>query len=179
MIRMRVAFFVVGLVFVSVPALAQETPVLDISGGYSFVRDQEAEESFHGWIASGAWNLNRWLGIAGEVGGNYKAIQVLGADIDLSMYSFFAGPRFSWRQAGNVTPSAHLLVGAVRGSGVVLGAKRSELEFALQPGGAVDFWLGENAGLRVGGNYRRVLPEGETINQFQFHVGLALRAGAR
>jgi hypothetical protein len=174
------AFLVATLVlYVSAPALAQETPAFEISGGYSLVRDQDAEENFHGWIASGAGNLNRWLAIAGEVGGNYKTIQVLGADIDLRMHSFFAGPRFSWRQVENITPSAQLLVGAVHGSGAVLGATKSNLEFALQPGGAVDFWLRKNFGIRVGGNYRRIFAEGEGTNQFQYHIGVALSAGVR
>jgi len=88
----------------AVPAFAQTTPIVEVSGGYSFLRDQEIEENFHGWVASVAGNLNSWFGIVGEVGGNYRTIQVFGTDVDLSVHSFMFGPRLSGRQRADVTP---------------------------------------------------------------------------
>ena len=148
---MRIQFLVAGFVLcLSLPALAQQTPAVEVSGGYSFVRDQEVEENFQGWLASVAGNFNQWFGIAGEVGGNYKTVQVLGTDVDLSLHSFLAGPRFSARQTQNVTPFGQILLGAVRGSGSVLGEGETATDFALQPGGGVDFRLRPRFGIRVG-----------------------------
>lgn len=122
------------LVCLSVPAFAQDTvPAVDIGGGYSFLRDQDLEENFHGWVASVAGNLNRWMGVVGEVGGNYRTENIL-VDVDFSVHSFMGGVRFSARQAGGVTPFGQILLGGVRGSVSALGESESSTEFAIQPG---------------------------------------------
>lgn len=160
------------------PTLAQQTPAVDISGGYSFLRDQEIETNFHGWVASMAGNVNEWFGIVGEVGGNYRTLQAFDTDIDLSVHSFLAGPRFSGRGA-QVTSFGQVLLGVARASAGVLGETASVTEFALQPGGGVDVWLRPNVGIRVGGDYRRIFAEGAGTNEFRFHVGIVVAAGIR
>lgn len=171
------AAFMIGLS--AVPALAQDAPAFDVSGGYSLVRDGDVEETFHGWLASATGYVTPWFGITGEVGGNYKGIEVLGADVDLSVHSFMAGPRLTVRSSAGVTPFAQLLVGAARLSGDVLGIGDSSTEFALQPGGGVDIWLSSRAGIRVGADYRRVFVEDDGINEFRFHVGVVVSGGRR
>ncbi|MDH4065772.1 MAG: porin family protein, partial [Acidobacteriota bacterium] len=158
---MRTVLPVAGLVLcLSLPAFAQNTtPAVDISGGYSFLRDQDLEENLHGWVASIAGNVTRWLGLIGEVGGNYKSMDVFGTDVDFSVHSFMGGARFSARSAGNVTPFGQVLVGGVRGSVSALGESESTTEFGLQFGGGADFWLRPKFGIRVGGDYRRVFVE--------------------
>jgi len=86
---MRTMFLSGALVLcLSFPAFAQQTPAVDVSGSYSFLRDQEVEQNFHGWLVSVAGNMNDWFGIVGEVGGNYKTVTILGTDLDLSVHSF-------------------------------------------------------------------------------------------
>ncbi|MGE0462374.1 MAG: outer membrane beta-barrel protein [Vicinamibacterales bacterium] len=172
------------LVCLSVPAFAQDTvPAVDIGGGYSFLRDQDLEENLHGWVASVAGNLNRWFGIVGEVGGNYRTTDVLGTDVDFSVHSFMGGVRFSARQTGGVTPFGQFLLGGARASVSVLGESESTTEFAIQPGAGVDIWLRPRFGIRVGGDYRRILiseeDDGEDSNEFRFYAGVVLGLGER
>src|SRR5262245_7389866 len=75
---MRRVLLFVCFVVVSAPAYAQEAPSFDVSGGYSFVRDQEIEENLHGWVGSVTGYFSPAFGITGELGGNYKTLQLLG-----------------------------------------------------------------------------------------------------
>lgn len=159
-------------------AWAQEVPAGDVSGGYSFVRDQELEENFQGWVGSAAFNLSPWLGVVGEVGGNYKTLSAFGTDVDLSVHTFAGGVRTSFRGSSSVTPFAQLLVGAARASGSVLGVSESDTEFMVQPGGGVDVWFQPTVGLRIGGDYRRIL-EDSGANEFRFHAGIVAAFGKR
>ncbi len=53
-------------------AAALSAPQAEVSGGFSFIRDSGL--NLKGWNASGAFNLNRWLGLAGDFGGHYATI---------------------------------------------------------------------------------------------------------
>jgi len=170
----RVSVFAFVSCLMAAPAFAQETPSFDVSGGYSFLRDQEVEENFHGWVASVTGNLSPLLGITGEIGGNYKTVDVIGTDVSLSVHSFLVGPRLAARTNPAFTPFVHVLDGAARGSASVLGQSESATDFALQPGGGVDFWVRENVGVRAGADYRRVFSEGEGSNEFRFQLGIVL-----
>jgi hypothetical protein len=176
---LMLAFLLGGLPGVT---YAQDLPAFDVSGSYSFLRDQEVEENFHGWLASITGNVNRWLGITGEFGGNYKTLDVSGSDVRVSVHSFLGGPRFVGRANPKITPFAQILLGAARAS--ESHADEDELddsttEFALQPGGGVDVWLRPNVGLRVGGDYRRIFTEDEGTNEFRFHVGIVFTGRSR
>jgi opacity protein-like surface antigen len=172
---------VLAVLLVCTPTVsfAQDTPAFDVSGGYSFLRDQEIEENFHGWLVSAGGNFNDWFGIVGEVGGNYKTLDVLGSDLDLSIHSFMVGPRFAAHTNPSVTPYGQFLVGAARASGSILGESESTTELAIQPGAGVDFWVRPRLGIRVGGDYRRILVEEAGSNEFRFHAGIVLSGGSR
>jgi hypothetical protein len=160
-------------------SLAQETtPAGDVGGGYSFLRENDLEENLHGWMASFAANLNRVIGVVGEVGGNSKTYTVAGTDIDLNVYAFMFGPRFSARQA-RVTPFGQFLLGAARASVSVLGESESTTEFAVQPGGGVDIWVAPRVAIRTGADYRYIFAEDEGSDEFRFYVGVAFAFGTR
>jgi hypothetical protein len=159
--------------------LAQETPAWDVSGGYSFLRDQDIEENLHGWLFSASGHVNDWLEVVGEVGGNYKSISVFGSDVNLSVHSFLGGPRVSMHRNPTVSPFGHVLFGGARASGSFLGEADSATDFALQPGGGVDVWFRRNLGVRVGADYRRIFSEGEGVNEFRFHAGIVLSGRSR
>lgn len=162
------------------PAIAQDTPKADVAISYSILRDQDIEETFSlGWVAAVAGNLNDWFAIVGEVGGNYKSIDILGIDIDLNVHSFLAGPRFAGRQSTKATPFGQILVGAARASGGAFGISASRTAFAIQPGGGVDIAVSPNVGIRLQGDYRAIRDEGETSNEFRFAVGVLFRLGRR
>lgn len=181
---MRTALVLACLMLgMAMPAFAQDTrPAVEISGGYSFLRDQDIEENLHGWLASVSGNVTRWLGIVGEVGGNYKTVTLFDTDFDFSVHSFMAGARFSARGPGNVTPFGQVLVGAARGSISVLDESESSTEFAVQGGGGVDFWVRPRLAIRVGGDYRRIVVNEDDdggLNEFRFYAGLVVGAGTR
>jgi outer membrane protein with beta-barrel domain len=172
--------FVLGvlLVFLASPAFAQ-APRAEISGGYSFLRDQDLNMNFNGWVGSVTGNFNRWFGVEGEAGGNYKTTQVLGSDINMSVHSFVAGPRFTARtgEGLEITPFAHVLVGAAHGTASFLGTGASTTNALFQPGGGIDYWLRPKVGIRFGGDYRRLFAEGGGANEFRFHIGVILGLG--
>ena len=59
----------------AVPAAAQSSPKVELSGGYQFLRvtvDGEGLSMPKGWYADVASNVTEKIGIVFEVGGNYK-----------------------------------------------------------------------------------------------------------
>lgn len=58
---------------------------------------------------------------------------------------------------------------------------------AIQPGVGVDFWVTPNVAIRGGADYRRAFVEDDRrdfvtirdLNQFRYHVGLAVAGGRR
>jgi len=55
-----------------VPALAQqETPSVEVFGGYQFSHFTPSINA-NGWNAAVTGNVNRWFGITGDVSGSYK-----------------------------------------------------------------------------------------------------------
>jgi Outer membrane protein beta-barrel domain len=160
-------------------AFAQKSKY-EFNFGYEFLRhEQESfEENFPmGWSAGFAWNTNRWLSLVGDVGGSYKSLEFEGVDVlDMSIHSFLAGPRFS-RSRGKVAPYGQVLAGFARGSVSVLGVGlESSSEFALQPGGGVDFFFNETFGARVGADYRRIFAD-EGLNEFRIIAGVIVGFG--
>jgi hypothetical protein len=166
-IRVLAALFVLAL---SAPAYAQDFPRFDVSGGYSFLRAEE--ENFNGWLASITGNVTPGLGVTGEVSGHYATLD----GEDVNFHSYLVGPRFAARQNPAITPWVHVLFGAVRTGGDTFD---TFTDFALQPGGGVDFWANPNFGVRAGVDYRRVFFEGEGSNHFRFQVGVVLAGGRR
>lgn len=167
-IRLLAALFVLTL---AVPSFAQDPPAYDVSGSYSFLRDRTIEENLHGWLAGFTGHVTPLLAIAGEVGGNYGSV----SEIDFSSHSFMVGPRLSARPSPTVTPFFHVLFGAERFSLL----DESFTNFALQPGGGVDFFTTPTFAFRVGADYRRIFMDDDGRNQFRFTVGVVLTGGAR
>jgi opacity protein-like surface antigen len=167
----QLAIVCILVAVVALPAAAQDAPKFDVSGEYSFLRDSELEQSFHGWLLSAAGNMSSVLGIVGEVGGNYKTISVLGTDLELSVHTFMAGVRFSSRANEKVTPFGQIVAGAARAAGSAFGESESATEFALQPGGGVDIWITPTVGIRAGADYRRIFSDPGT-NEFRLHFGV-------
>ena len=173
---MRAALAAIVILCLAAPASAQEYRRFDLSGGYSrglFI-DFDVDQEFHGWVVSAAGSVTRWLGIIGEVGGNYETFSVGEFDIDVSLHSFMSGARFRVPSNPRVTPFGQLLVGAVRLAGSAMGQSAVETRFALQPGGGVDLWFTRNIGVRVGADYRRLFGNVDDPNGIRFHGGIVL-----
>jgi len=161
----------------SAPAAAQEHKG-DVAFSYSVLHDSDVEETFpKGWSVAVNGHLNSLLGVVGEIGGNYKTMDVFGSDLSMSVHSFLGGVRVR-RDAGTMVPFAQVLAGVARANVSWLGEDDDATEFAMQPGGGVDFRLTERFGLRVQGDYRIITGE-ETANEFRFAVGGVLGFGSR
>ena len=170
--RLRPVLLVLATL-IATPAFAQG---IDVSGGFHFMREDSLEENFPGWFVQAGGDLAPMFGIVGEVTGGTKTYSVIGTDIDLSVYSFMAGPRFSGPRTASVIPFAQVLFGVVRGSVSVLGESEAENEFGFQPAGGVDVMFSPRAGVRGTGFYRRVGTD-DGGNEFGFQIGIVLRSG--
>lgn len=166
-------------------AQAQETSSIELSGGYSFLRDYGSDLNIPAaWYASVTKNLSDSVGVVGEVSGQYKSQGIPGtAATTLRTHTFLAGPRFVGEGTARVVPFVQMLFGGARVSSKVdtLGVivSTSQTEFAVQPGAGVDMMFTERAGVRVQADYRRILADAGDVNEFRFVVGLVFGVGRR
>lgn len=162
------------------PALAQNTPAVDIAGGYSFLRDQEAEVNMHGWLASIGINLNSSVGLVGEIGRNTKSFETAGIEfLEVGANTFMGGLRFASYASSAIAPFAQVLFGATKLEGSLLGLSEEVTEFSVQPGAGVDLRIQRTVAIRLGGDYRYIAIEGEARNQFRFYTALVISGGSR
>jgi opacity protein-like surface antigen len=146
--------FLVILIF-GATARAQETPRVEISGGYSFldanVNSGSSSTSFrlNGGNVSATENLNRWFGGRLEFngfGGTESGISVTAQTITY-------GPVIAYRKFERITPFGHVQIGAIHASQGYLGISQSATKFALAAGGGVDVNLNDRFAVRVQGDY--------------------------
>lgn len=160
---------------VACPAMAQDTPAVEVFGGYSYARidgptvfdsslafagifEEIAEvDTFNtnGFHVAVAQNLNDWFGGALEVSGHLGTPDVEDlVDADTSLYTVLFGPRFSFRKRKAIVPFAHVLVGVAHISatpkvdGIILPSS-DETGFAAALGGGVDVALNNRVAIRV------------------------------
>jgi len=177
----RLFFALLLVVAMGSTCFAQST-AFEGSFGYSFLRNFN-NFNRHGWVGSAMGNVNDLLGIKGEVGGNYSD------SINSDSHSFLAGPQITFRATPVVTPWAHFLVGVQRNQTIfpiltspgtpAFLATGTNSDFALQPGGGIDYWFQPHLGLRLGADYRRVFRENRDLNYFRLQAGLVFRFGTR
>jgi hypothetical protein len=163
-------------------------PAMEIAGGYSYLWDDTFPDSDGayplGWILSGCANLNRKIGVVGEVSAQYKsqdALAELGApfNVDLGLLGVHAGLRYTHRHAGFVTPYVQALAGVTRSSVDLADFRTVEDDFSIQPGVGLVVRLSDSVGLGLGGDYRLVFGEESQRNQFRFHADLVFGIGSR
>jgi opacity protein-like surface antigen len=147
-------------------------PKVELFLGYSYLRGVPTRspgnrmDSLNGGSANIAFNLNRYFGIVGDVGGfNASEIQITGAganpagvsDASGTAFTFMAGPRLSWRKYNRITPFAQVLVGGIHASqvtrsnctGTLCTPLPSENSLALTAGGGVDLKISHHVALRL------------------------------
>ena len=152
-------------------------PRVETSLGWSFLRVSGEfldTNSAVGWNVSVAGNVSPWLGIAGDITGNYKTGLTMFDDTGLTIHSFTGGPRFSARTSSSAVPYAEFLVGFTRTSLDTGPVADSTFEFTIQPGGGVDIG-NERVAARMSFGWRRVFYEGSPTNMFRFVGGVVIR----
>jgi hypothetical protein len=158
-------------------------PSLETGIGWSILRDSLLGDvgldatSFVGWNTSFAGNLTPWMGLVGDVGGNYK--NVLG--VNLRLHTFLGGVRVTGRsEFGRINPFGQVLAGLVQSSASYSGLGISSgNDFAIQPGGGVDIGLSDSIAVRMQFDYRTIFDEGERFNEIRFMPGIVIRTGSK
>jgi hypothetical protein len=176
------------LLLTPAPSRAQ-TPSVEISGGYAFMRDQDRAEKFPaGWVASAVGNINGWIGAVSEIGGSYRVCHdcqrgpftsatFRGTDRHLRVFTFMVGPRFASRAVSRVTPFGQVLLGGSHISGGVQFDGALTTGFTYQPGAGVDVSVTPDLGLRLQGDYRVVRTEGHSGKAVRVLAGVVWRHG--
>ncbi len=175
---MRRFFLFMSLVLViSVPAFAQDTPKVEVFGGYSYFHTPPGyysnqgggpytsvsnNPSLNGWNVSVAGNVNSWLGIVADLGGYYAnaetATFVHGiipttafGTTNVRLYSFLFGPQLSYRKNERFTPFIHALFGGVRQSfgPEITAVANPQTDFGMALGAGCDVKASEHLAIRV------------------------------
>ncbi len=131
-------------VIAAVPAdvHAQTRSRLEVSGGYSFMRDPVSDLSFPGgWTVGATTDVNSWLAGVAEVSDSRKTNQTIVGDIVVELLSVTFGARASVH-VGPFVEFAQLLGGVVHARSQVLGADASETHGSVEAGGGLEYPLG-------------------------------------
>ena len=172
----RILTALLGILVIGMPARAQdETPKIEVYGGYDYVRVSDLGDSynFNGGSGQFAYNANRWLGIVGDFGGYYTS-----DGFHAGVLSFLAGPRVNFRGHGKMTPFAQVLLGGARS------IDNSPLNaFAMTVGGGLDYKISQHFAIRpVQAEYFLTkFSDGasDRQNNFRYGAGVVFQFGTR
>jgi opacity protein-like surface antigen len=172
---------------------ATAQPLVEMSGGYSFMRDVTIEENFPaGWYFSTALNPVDWFGMVGELTGTYKSLAEDFVPIEMKVqgYTFMGGPRF-FRRFGRITPYGQFLLGGAHlrakleatspeFDAFLDSATETDTQFAYQPGGGISVYLNDHVGVRLSMDYRRIVFGDEEDNsEFRVLTGIVIGFGGQ
>lgn len=159
---MRIAKVVISfvvLMLLSGIAAAQETPRVEVYGGYAYQRLDQGRSGVNanGFDASVAVNLNRWVGIVSDFAFVTKDQGTLFGffKLDTDQFTYTFGPRVTFRNKTRFTPFAHALFGGAHQrvetnitlNGVNLSS--SDDSFAMALGGGMDLRINRILSLRL------------------------------
>lgn len=170
------------------------TPKYEIAGMFSylnFIPGAFANWNSYGATGSFTYNLNKWVGLNGEVGGYSfdRQIYVLNgldyqkASMSGAFQTYLFGPRVNYRKFDHFVPFVEFMVGAAHGGPQVTGTT-GQTSFSLAAGGGVDVILLKNLAWRfvqadyLMTNFSGTLQNAEgRQNNFRIGSGLVLRWG--
>ena len=135
------------VLFFSVAAAAQETPKVEVFGGYSnlFANLNNSSYNLNGVHVSAAENVNSWFGGVLDFSTHFGS----NAGYNVNTESIMYGPRIAYRKSPAITPSVHALFGAVRGSRYFDGISVANYRFAVGLGGEIDVRINDKVALRL------------------------------
>lgn len=180
---MRKFLLMVGLLLtVAAPALAQDTPQVEVSGGYTYFRaGRGASINMSGWYGSGIVNLNDWIGIEADASGVYEGRP----GVSFNLHSVAGGPRFTYRKEERTAPFLHVLFGVTRANedfNVLIGSTVVEptTTFTTIIGGGMDVKINDRWAVRAG-QLDWVITKFQNTRQsnFRFSTGIVFRFGKK
>jgi opacity protein-like surface antigen len=173
----RMLWLVPAMMFLCVTAHAQDVPVWDISGGFSYLDANLNGTRFNlsGGGGSLAENLNSWFG--GRMEFNAYSGSVLNENISAQTITY--GPVFSYRRFNRLVPFANVQLGAIHASKGYLGISESAFKFDMTGGGGVDFAINDRASIRAEGDY--MMTRFLTLRQdnLRFSAGIVIHFGSK
>ncbi|MHB8413063.1 MAG: outer membrane beta-barrel protein [Candidatus Acidiferrales bacterium] len=106
---------VVLLISFALPAVAQNTPKLEVFGGYQYLHFDLSGGTLNmnGFDASATYNFNRWLGMTADVGGLYNSSTPNGGGPNgtTHIYNYMFGPTIYPFGHHRITMFVHGLAG--------------------------------------------------------------------
>ena len=189
-----VAVFLLGF---SVMAMAQDTPRIEVFGGYSLVLVDTStalaqsmfegmDLNLNGWNGSVAINANKWGAFVVDFGGAYGVVgeehsnpERWGEWMDVSIHSIMVGPKFSLHR-GAASPFVQALFGVARIKGSWAHNDYIERDMAMAFGGGIDVNLNNRVALRpVQLDYfaTRAGRTGDFADHLRFSTGVVLKLG--
>lgn len=181
------AFFLFGIV----PAFAQGQSLV-VGAGYAFrsfdntAGGTSLRMNFNGFDVNAAFNLNNWLGVAGDATGTYNNSNVNGNN---QIYTFMAGPRVYPLGHHRIAPYVQAEFGGshyaiqVPASGGASAFALAQRGFAWAAGGGVDIFVGRHLGFKGQAEYEETrffqnpvdFPGAGLQNNFVLVVGPVIR----
>jgi hypothetical protein len=168
----RPFLLILGTLILAPSLSAQQTPQVEVSTGYSIFSIGLNQQ---GGSISVAGNLNPWFGIVGDFG----AYRGSSSGVSLNTYTFMAGPRFSMRNHGPLTPFAQVLVGGAHLGAKVEGFSGSLTPFAMSLGSGLDLRMTPHLSLRPQLDAIVLRAEGTSLVTPRASLGLVFRFGER
>ena len=162
------------------PRATVAQPAWDLAGGYTYLQDPPDRTNFPaGWMAGADVAITDWLSVVVDASRHWQST----LDVDLSTSAITGGLRASAR-IGRLTEFAQLLAGVAHSSSSVVGVTSAENDFAIQPGGGVDYPSGRRFAVRVEIDYRAIAggigpPIADPRHQFRFVWALIYRHPSR
>jgi hypothetical protein len=169
---------ILPLLFVPLAATAQQTPKVEVFGGYSNLEANLSAPSFNlnGVNFSVTENVNQWFGGTLDFASHFGT--EAGNNVNTETLTY--GPVFSYRKHPSIVPFGHILLGAVRGSADYLDISKPVVHFALAAGGGIDVKLTDTVALRlIQADYLMTRFSSARQDNVRLSAGIVLRFGRK
>lgn len=174
-VRPAAAFLLLLVVLGSLPLVAQDTPRVEVFGGYSYLRFDSRSFGFasnsglNGYNVAPAFNIISGFGVVAELSGQYGT--------NLNLRDVAIGPQFLYPR-GKTIFFGHVLVGDAR-TLVHIGRGIGDTKRAVVLGGGVDLSVSPRFAFRVFQvDYLHTSLFHNTQNNLRVSTGLVYRWGA-
>jgi hypothetical protein len=172
---LKYKLYILMILLFPVLSFAQDTPKVDVFGGYSFMRLEGA--NLNGGIISVTGNVTKRFGLVGEfsyfAGRETVIVNNVSSRVSVKKIPILFGPQVSFRNKSKVTPFARALFGIVKERGV-----EPETAFGASFGGGFDYKINDKVSWRVQGDYL-LTRKGDTEHILRFSTGLVFHFGRR